>query len=96
MKLKKVIASLAVSIAVLGAGATSVFATTEYVGGGTWNYGTNDTTVWSNYYHGSKIHRSSVIGAYYYNSGWKSPGVWSYASAPERDGVVDESFWDVY
>ncbi|MEM5632504.1 lactococcin 972 family bacteriocin [Bacillus toyonensis] len=77
----------------LGSGATAAFAATQNVGG-TWNYGTGGGSVWSNYYHGSKVHKSSVIGQYYYSSPWTNPGYTSYASAPDTAGV-DESYWSV-
>lgn len=94
LKLKKTVSSLVLSAAILGSGATAAFAATEYVGGGTWNYGTGGGSVWSNYYHGSRVHKSSVIGQYYYSSPWTNPGYTSYASAPDTAGV-DESYWSV-
>lgn len=54
---------------------------TEYAGGGTWDHGISIDQVWSNYYHGTKIHGSTAEntnGQYF--SGWKDPGVWSYKS----------------
>lgn len=95
MKFKKGLTSLVLCGALLGSGVTAAFASTAYVGGGKWDYGTGGGKVWSNYYHGSKVHKSSVQGAYYYDSGWKSAGVTSYASATDRAFAVDYSYWDV-
>jgi lactococcin 972 family bacteriocin len=95
MKLKKTITSLVLIGGLLGSGATAAFAAISYPGGGVWNYGTGGGIVWSDYYHGSKTHRSSVDGAYYYSSPWTSAGYWSIADAPDTSGV-DYSYWDTW
>jgi len=80
--------------AIVGSGAVVAFASTAHVGGGTWDYGVGGGWVWSNYYHSTKVHRSSVQGAQYVDSGWKSPKVTSYAKAPSRWYWVDHAYWD--
>lgn len=94
MKLKKVVTSLVLSGAILGSGITA-FASTDYVGGGKWDYGTGGGKVWSNYYHGTKTHKSSVDGSSYVSSGWIGKGKTSYASSGDRWYAVDHSYWDV-
>ncbi|MFC9297763.1 lactococcin 972 family bacteriocin [Streptomyces sp. NPDC057011] len=70
--------------AVIAASAAPALATTVSVGGGTWDYGAGTATVWSDYYHGSKCHGSSVQGEYYDASGNVSAGSWAFASAPVK------------
>ncbi|REJ06421.1 lactococcin 972 family bacteriocin [Microbacterium bovistercoris] len=58
----KLIAASALALAMAVGSVTAANATTEYVGGGTWqywvDYGTD--TNYSGYYHGSAYHRASV------------------------------------
>jgi lactococcin 972 family bacteriocin len=74
----------AVVLALLSGGlaAGAAFATTEYPAeGGTWNYGVTATYVYSNYYLGSRTHKSTACsnaGCAY--SGWVSAGSTSYAT----------------
>ncbi|TXK18985.1 lactococcin 972 family bacteriocin [Homoserinibacter sp. GY 40078] len=53
-----------VAAGLVAGGAVAAHATTEYVGGGKWSYGVyepaNTVYVYSNYYHPSKKHRSTV------------------------------------
>ncbi|MBD5134745.1 MAG: lactococcin 972 family bacteriocin [Lachnospiraceae bacterium] len=83
-KLKRAVSALMVA----GVLATStVPALAANAGGGKWDYGTkvvglNKKLVYSNYYHGTKKHKSSVsIGTTYISSGWVGKGNTSYASA---------------
>lgn len=98
---KKLFVSLTLLTVTLLSSVTLLSAATKNVSGGTWNYGSipgkgsDPGTVYSNYYHGSKTHRSSVQGATYVNSGWISKGKWSYASAKRRMFVSDQSYYDV-
>ena len=84
-KLKTRIGVLMLALTLVAGGAISVCAAN--VGGGVWDYGTkvsgvNEKTVYSNYYHPSKTHKSSVsIGTTAVTSGWVSAGTTSYASA---------------
>lgn len=97
MKAKRVVVTgLAAVLMAIGAAAPAL-ATVVNVGGGTWNYGVNNNggEVWSNYYHPSLRHRSSVINGYgeYYNSGCVSSGTWSYASLRADPNHTDYSYW---
>ncbi|WP_150239542.1 lactococcin 972 family bacteriocin [Nocardiopsis quinghaiensis] len=82
---------LAAGIAAGAAGAAS--ATIVNIGGGTWDYGVGGGTVWSDYYHGSSCHSSSVSGEYYSSSGATAAGSWARASAPDT-WMVDHSYWN--
>jgi lactococcin 972 family bacteriocin len=71
--------------AVVGASAALVataYADVVPAGGGTWNYGRNNSIVWSNYLHNDKTHKSSVVNGDgdYQTSPWTSKGNWSEAS----------------
>lgn len=85
-KVKKVLSGLLL-VGTLATSSIPALAATANVEGGIWSYGTkvsgiNQKTVYSNYLHNSRRHRSSVtIDTTYVNSGWVSPGVTSYASA---------------
>lgn len=69
---------------------------TEYVGGGTWQYNADNSTNYSNYYHGSKLHRSSVQNRYgLVRSGDKPGGVWAMASQAVAL-TNNQAFWYVY
>lgn len=68
------------AVAIGGAVVTSV-AAADNVSGGTWWHGVGSTYVYSNFYHGSRAHSSSVRGKYWSNSGWTAAGVTSKASA---------------
>lgn len=81
---KFLVSSLAVTAlaatAVLGAGGAAN-ATTQWPEGGTWIYDATGTTNYSNYYHSSAKHRSSVsnrLGTV--RSADAARGYWSYAS----------------
>ncbi|MFD5182683.1 lactococcin 972 family bacteriocin [Streptomyces sp. NPDC058372] len=63
MRLKRVLKSVAISSALVVAAATPAMATVVNVGGGTWDYGAGTATVWSDYYHKSKCHGSTSVGA---------------------------------
>lgn len=95
MRMSKRFATGVGALAIVLGSAVPALATVEYPGGGTWNYGTNRTEVWSNYHHPSRNHRSSVINGYgeYRSSGCKSPGVWSYASLRADPNRVDNAYW---
>ena len=84
-KVKKTIITLCLTGSLVIASASTVLAVS--VGGGIWDYGTkvsglNQKTVWSNYYHPTRMHKSSVtIGTTAASSGWVDKGSTSYASA---------------
>ena len=64
------------------------------VEGGTWSYGVGSKYVYSNYYHKSKTHKSSVIGKTTNSSGWTRKGVTSKASAQKKLSG-NKSYYDV-
>ena len=83
--LKRKITMLSLAVTLVATPVTSLAAAN--VGGGVWDYGTkavgvNKKMVWSNYYHGSKTHKSSCsIGTTASSSGWVKKGKTSYSSA---------------
>jgi lactococcin 972 family bacteriocin len=95
MRISRRFATGVSAIAIVVGTAAPALATVEYPGGGTWNYGTNRTEVWSNYHHPNNKHRSSVINGYgeYLSSGCKNPNVWSYASLRADPNRVDHAYW---
>lgn len=97
LKTKK-LAAVALGCAIMLSSATSAFAAN--VGGGVWDYGTkvsgvNEKTVYSNYYHGSKLHKSSCsIGTTAVSSGWVKAGTTSYASATGKWSAQTHAYYD--
>ncbi|MEU3183818.1 lactococcin 972 family bacteriocin [Streptomyces sp. NPDC006923] len=75
--------AIAAGALVVGTAAPAL-ATVVGVGGGTWDYGADATWTWSDYYHGSKCHGSSVQGKNYYTSGDTAAGAWANAGAPAK------------
>jgi hypothetical protein len=69
-------------------------ATVVDVGGGTWDYGSNSSIVWSYYFHGSNKHKTSVYNGSYHHSNCASGGSWANSSASSRWYAVDSSYWD--
>lgn len=81
------------TIFALGLGiSSSVFAVTVNAGGGTWRYGQRYgygvTRQYSDYYHPTRFHRSTVYqnGRYYYSNdsrnSWYGGGTWSEVQGP--------------
>lgn len=72
---------------------------TKYVGGGKWHYGTTGPkgggVVYSDYYHRSKSHGSTVVNGngYTVRSPTIAKGKWSHASASAVRNKVDRSYW---
>ncbi len=93
MAAKKAIASAIAAFALTVGVATPALATIRSVGGGTWDYGTGGGRVWSNFYHGSRDHASSVQGETYMTSRCMPKGYTSYARANDRFWVVDRSYY---
>lgn len=83
----------ALSCALVAGGTASALAARVYVDGGTWDYGTNSTHVWSNYHHPSVRHATSAHGKFTAQSGCKGANQWANASAPQRPGVADQSYY---
>jgi lactococcin 972 family bacteriocin len=79
--MRKVALATAASLTAAVAVATPAMATMANVGGGTWWYGVQDTVNYSDYYHPSNKHRSSVISdGILTRSSCTAPGDISYAS----------------
>lgn len=80
--------------------ATPLAALAANVDGGVWDYGTrvsgiNQKTVYSNYFHPSRVHRSSVtIGTTYVDSNWVPSGQTSYASATGSWTAETHAYYD--
>lgn len=72
----------------------------DNVGGGIWEHGTtvvgiNRKKAYSNYFHPTKVHKSSVtIGTLYNTSGWVRAGKTSYASAEGSWGDETHAYYD--
>ena len=79
LRIRKSMAAVAIGASAMTMVAAPAMATTEYVGGGTWEYGVNIFWNWSNYYHPNNDHRSSVkTSGIVYRSACTSPGNWSH------------------
>lgn len=89
---RKIAVAIAAGVGTVGI-ATPALATIAYPEGGIWDYGTGGGIVWSDYYHGSRCHGSSVQGQYYYRSPNTAAGRWSIADAPDRVFAVDHSYY---
>lgn len=81
MKLNKKLSKIILSASILLSFSGTALAATQYPDGGVWTYGASDGGAYSNYYHGSKYHSSSVISLKDSDSdkGFASAGYTSYA-----------------
>lgn len=59
-------------------------ATIVSIDGGTWDYGSDTSTVWSHYFHNGVSHGSTAIGQFQSDSGCVNKNVWSRATAPRK------------
>ncbi|WP_420830320.1 lactococcin 972 family bacteriocin [Corynebacterium uropygiale] len=76
------------SCCLVGAGVASA----EAVAGGEWDHGNSGGRVWSNFFHPTAAHGSSVQGHQYVDSGCVAPNVWARAQShskylPGADGA---------
>lgn len=93
----------AIAAATLAAGLSlgvtgTAMATVVSVGGGTWDYGIMSVlpgTNWSNYYHPSRVHGSSVTGDVgLVRSVCVAGGNTSYANAYDSNPLrIDQAYW---
>jgi lactococcin 972 family bacteriocin len=90
---KRPLVVAAVALASLGA-ASPAMAAVQYVGGGTWDYGTGGGRVWSDYHHGSRRHQTSVNNGQNHYSSCVGGGNWARASASSRWWTSDKSYWN--
>ncbi|GEM_PF-523036 len=86
------------SLGLVAAGATAAYATRVSAGGGIWDYGVTSLTAsynWSDYYHSSRVHGSSVTG----DSGLarslcRGGGSWATARAWDSNPFrIDKAYW---
>jgi len=61
MKKKKIMATILLTSIITFSFAGTALAATEYPNGGVWTYGASNGGAFSNYYHGSKYHSSTVV-----------------------------------
>ncbi|GAA4552472.1 hypothetical protein GCM10023192_82300 [Amycolatopsis samaneae] len=74
--------------------AAPALATTEPAGGGTWSYGVSLGVNYSDYYHPTKWHKSSVrSGGVTRHSGCAAPGTWSHATISAAISG-NKAYWD--
>lgn len=66
---------------------TAVSAATQYPDGGVWTYGPTNGGAFSNYYHGSKYHSSTVV------SRWNSNSHKAYANAGQTSYAYIKTSW---
>lgn len=88
MKYKvKGLVTVALAVAAIGT-ASGVAAATQYPDGGVWTYGATNGGAFSNYYHGSKYHSSTVVSRWNSrsNRGYAYAGRTSYAYIPTKWG----------
>ncbi len=81
LKIRKTFAAAVMGASAVLAVAAPAMADRQYVGGGAWDYGFAGlgSIVYSNYYHPSTNHGSSVvINDIVYRSNCEAPGVWSH------------------
>lgn len=90
---RRLAAAAMVGIFSLGV-ASPALATVVNVGGGTWDYGTGNGIVWSDYYHSVNKHKTSVYNGSYHYSNCASGGTWSLVSASDRWYAVDSAYWN--
>lgn len=83
----KKLALVASVAATLGGGATAVSAAVQYPGGGVWTYGSSNGGAYSNYYHGSKYHSSTVV------SRWTGASDKGYAGAGRTSRAWIRTAW---
>jgi lactococcin 972 family bacteriocin len=89
MNKRNVVKATLASAALILCAAAPAAAVTVDVGGGKWTYNQGANTAWSNYFHGSNKHASSVkIGANVFKSGCTSADVWSLASGGKNGGSI--------
>ncbi|MGN9809587.1 lactococcin 972 family bacteriocin [Micromonospora sp. BQ11] len=81
LRIRKTFAAVVIGASAVTAMAAPAMADRQYVGGGTWDYGFTGlgSIVYSNYYHPSTDHGSSVqVAGITYRSACVGPGTWSH------------------
>lgn len=94
------VVALAAAALMITATAAPAFAAVN-VDGGSWDYGTSiagwgQKKVWSNYYHDTRVHKSSCyLGTLKAESGWTVPKQTSFSSVQGDWGSTGQSYYDV-
>ena len=93
----KALATVALAAVAIGT-ASGVAAATQYPDGGVWTYGAANGGAFSNYYHGSKYHSSTVVSRWSSRSdiGYASAGRTSYAYIPTSWGEQVAFYYNHY
>lgn len=66
----------------------------DYVGGGKWNHGATNSSVWSYYYHGSKCHSASIkSGSRVVSRSQKPPG-YTARSSWQNTWRLESAYWN--
>jgi lactococcin 972 family bacteriocin len=84
LRIRKTFAAVVLGASAVTAVAAPAMADREFVGGGTWDHGFAGlgTIVYSNYYHPSTNHGSSVqVNGVVLRSACEGPNVWSHVQA---------------
>lgn len=79
--------TIAVVLFTTALAASGVMAATQYPGGGVWTYGASNGGAYSNYYHGTKYHSSTVVSR---RTGASSKG---YATAGQTSRAWIRTHW---
>lgn len=81
MKVRKIFSKAVLALVASTTMATAVSAAVSYPGGGVWTYGSDRGGAFSNYYHGSRYHTSTVVSRWNSKSsrGTAKAGQTSYA-----------------
>ena len=92
--------ALALALLLCCSFAVTAYATTVYVEGGTWDYGTkliavDQKQVYSNYSHDNSYHKAScTIGTHSNSSGWVAPGILAASSCIGSWGDDTHAYYD--
>lgn len=72
----------------------------EYVGGGTWDYGTRvigeQKHVWSHYHHPTKYHSATAKIANYVDKKYAYAGYWAFADVYGPKDYTGYAWWATY
>lgn len=100
-RMRRTIASVAVSLALAGVTIAPVFATIVNVGGGTWNYGTQyqppfGKYAWSHYVHPTLRHSGTAICGSQNPKIYANAGTWANADAYCNAWDYTAAYWNTY
>lgn len=100
-RMRRTIASVAISLALAGVTIAPALATIVNVGGGTWNYGSELTFpagkhVWSHYVHPTLYHSGTAICSSQNNKVYANAGTWANADAYCNAWDSSATYWNTY